>query len=55
MKTVGLTFEAAPKSNTDIDFAGMSKAELEAYAAEHGIDISAAKTKAEIIGMLEAD
>lgn len=36
------------------DFAKMKKDELEAVAAEKGIDISAAKTKGEVIALIDA-
>lgn len=55
--TIGLVFDEQPEPqgpSTDKTFDKMKKAELEAYAAERGIDITAAKTNANIVELLLA-
>ncbi len=44
---------AAPKALSEAELNGMTKAELEAYAKEKGVDVSKAKTKPEFIEALK--
>lgn len=39
----------------EVDFKDMKVAELEAYATEHGIDLTGAKTKEEKIALIKAN
>lgn len=50
----GVVEEIDASSSSGDDINSMSKAKLEALAAERGVDISNAKTKADIIAALEA-
>ena len=43
-----------PEDTAFLDSVSTMKAQLEIYAAERGIDISAAKTQAEILSILKA-
>lgn len=45
--------EAAPEAPSD-EFAGKTRADLEALAVERGVDVSKAGNKAEVIAMLKA-
>lgn len=45
---------AKPKAEADVDLEALKKDELEKLAADRGVDISAAKTKAEIIEAINA-
>lgn len=46
--------EVEPAKSEDPDLHKMTKLELEAFAAEKGIDISAAKNKAEAVEIIKA-
>lgn len=48
------TAGAAPKAEGKVNFKNMKKAELVAYAQEHGIELDAKATNAEMIAVLEA-
>lgn len=44
---------ATAAAGNDIDLVKLTRSDLEALAADKGIDISAAKNKADIIGLIE--
>ncbi|HWL06731.1 MAG TPA: hypothetical protein VNQ99_17645 [Xanthobacteraceae bacterium] len=51
---VGVAVDMPAGDGEEVDLSKLKKDDLEALAAERGVDISEAKTKAEIVALLEA-